>query len=62
MLIAGIITGSSASKLKQDARLLASDAYRTKVLFDTDKLLENTDDPKTDHSIMCPAAIASFES
>lgn len=46
MLIAGIITGSSASKLKQDARLLASDAYRTKVLFDTDKLLENTDDPK----------------
>lgn len=46
MLIAGIITDSSASKLKQDARLLASDAYRTKVLFDTDKLLENTDDPK----------------
>lgn len=43
MLTASVITGSLAGKLNQDAKLLASDAYRTKVLYDTDKLLQQAD-------------------
>lgn len=43
MLIASVITGSLAGKLNQDAKLLASDAFRTKVLLDTDKLLEQAE-------------------
>lgn len=40
MLIASIITGTLASKLKLHAKLSAQTAYRTKVLFETNQLLQ----------------------
>ena len=40
MLTAAIITGTLASKLKDQAKLSAQTAYRTKVLFDTNQLLQ----------------------
>lgn len=47
MFLAALITGSLAVKLKSHARQSAQDAYRTKVLFDTNQLLqraENSDE------------------
>ncbi len=47
MLAASIITGTLASKLKSHAKLSAQAAFRTKVLLDTNQLLQkaqNTDD------------------
>lgn len=43
MLVASVITGTLAGKLKQDSALLARDAFRNKILFDTDKLLEKAE-------------------
>nr|MCR5451120.1 DUF4118 domain-containing protein [Lachnospiraceae bacterium] len=40
MLIAALITGSLAYKLKDNARESAEAAYRTKILFDTNQLLQ----------------------
>lgn len=40
MFIAALITGSLAAKLKNHARQAAQAAYRTKVLFDTNQLLQ----------------------
>jgi len=42
MLIASIITGTLASKLKDHAKLSAQAAFRTKVLFDTNHLLQKS--------------------
>ena len=39
MLAVSIVTGTLASKLKDQAKLSAQAAFRTKVLFDTDQLL-----------------------
>ncbi len=44
MLIASIITGTLASKLKDHAKISAQAAYRTKVLFDTNQLLQKAQD------------------
>lgn len=47
MLISSLITGSLANKLKSNARQSALEAFRAKVLFDTNQLLqraETTDD------------------
>ncbi len=40
MLVASVITGTLASKLKSHAKLSAQAAFRTKVLLDTNKLLQ----------------------
>lgn len=44
MLVASIITGTLASKLKSHARLSAQAAFRTKVLLDTNQLLQKAND------------------
>lgn len=44
MLIASIITGTLASKLKSHAKLAAQAAFRTKVLLDTNQLLQKAQD------------------
>ncbi|MEE1247341.1 MAG: DUF4118 domain-containing protein [Acutalibacteraceae bacterium] len=41
MLAASIITGTLAAKLKAHAKLSAQSAFRTKVLFDTNRMLQN---------------------
>ena len=42
MLLAALLTGSLAYRLKDNARESARDAYRTKVLFDTNQLLQKS--------------------
>lgn len=42
MLIAALLTGSLAYRLKDNARESARSAYRTKVLFDTNQLLQKS--------------------
>ena len=42
MLVAALITGSLAYRLKDSARESARSAYRTKVLFDTNRLLQKS--------------------
>ncbi|MCR5611606.1 MAG: DUF4118 domain-containing protein [Clostridiales bacterium] len=44
MLAASILTGTLASKLKAQAKLSARDAFRTKILFDTNRMLERAKD------------------
>lgn len=44
MLAASVITGTLASKLKAHAKLSAQAAFRTKVLFDTNQLLQQAQD------------------
>lgn len=44
MLIASVTTGTLASKLKSHARLSAQVAFRTKVLLDTNQLLQKAND------------------
>jgi len=44
MLAASVITGTLASKLKSHARLSAQAAFRTKVLLDTNQLLQKAQD------------------
>ncbi len=44
MLAASIITGTLASKLKSQAKLSAQAAFRTKVLLDTNQLLQKAQD------------------
>lgn len=42
MLACAVITGALAAKLKDHARLSAQAAYRTKILFDTNHMLQRT--------------------
>ena len=60
MLVASVLTGTLASKLKDHARLSARSAFRTQVLFDTDRLLQkaksNDDILKCDLYAALPAA------
>ena len=44
MLGASIITGTLAAKLKAQAKLSARDSFRTKLLFDTNRLLQKAKD------------------
>ncbi len=44
MLATSVITGTLASKLKSHAKLSAQAAFRTKVLLDTNQLLQNARD------------------
>lgn len=44
MLAASVITGTLAAKLKYHARLSARSAFRTKVMFDTNQLLQKARD------------------
>lgn len=46
MLAASIITGTLAARLKAQAKLSAGDAYRTKLLFDTNRILQGAKDEK----------------
>ncbi len=46
MLAASIITGTLASKLKDNAKLSAQAAYRTTILLDTNQLLQKGQDEK----------------
>ncbi|MBR0382680.1 MAG: sensor histidine kinase KdpD [Eubacterium sp.] len=43
MLISSLITGTLANKLKENARNSALEAFRAKVLFDTNQLLQKAD-------------------
>ena len=40
MLISSVLTGTLAAKLKAHAKLSAQLAFRTQILFDTDRLLQ----------------------
>lgn len=40
MLISSVLTGTLAAKLKMHAKLSSQIAFRTQVLFDTDRLLQ----------------------
>ncbi len=44
LLIASLITGTLTSKLKYNAKLSAQSAFRTKILFDTNQLLQKAKD------------------
>lgn len=44
MLGISILTGTLASKLKENAKLSARDAFRTKILFNTSRLLQKAED------------------
>ncbi len=45
MLISSLITGTLANQIKRTAKLSAREAFRTKVLLDTNQLLQKADDP-----------------
>lgn len=44
MLVASILTSALAAKLKAQAKLSAGDAFRTKLLFDTNRILQGAKD------------------
>lgn len=44
MLGISILTGTLASKLKENAKLSARDAFRTKIIFNTSQLLQKAED------------------
>ena len=46
MLVASILTSALAAKLKAQAKLSAGDAFRTKLLFDTNRMLQGAKDEK----------------
>ena len=46
MLAASIITSTLAAKLKAQAKLSAGDAFRTKLLFDTNRILQGAKDER----------------
>lgn len=52
MLTASVITSTLASKLKSHARLSAQTAFRTKVLFDTNQLLQKAQENEDIFNIM----------
>ena len=53
MLISSLITGTLANKLKESARQSSHEAFRAKVLFDTNQLLQKAD--STDDVILITA-------
>ena len=57
MLISSVITGTLAAKLKTHARLSAQSAFRTQILFDTDRLLQKEKNDTDILSITCTQLI-----
>lgn len=57
MLISSVITGTLAAKLKTHARLSAQSAFRTQILFDTDRLLQKAKNDTDILSITCTQLI-----
>lgn len=53
MLVSSVITGTLATKLKTHARLSAQSAFRTQILFDTDKMLQKANDSTDILRITC---------
>lgn len=53
MFIAAFITGTLAVKIKQNARQAAQTAYRTKILLDTNQLLQQAKDKESIISVSC---------
>lgn len=53
MLISSVLTGTLATKLKTHARLSARSAFRTQILFDTDRMLQKAKDSTDILSITC---------
>ena len=47
MLISSVLTGTLAAKLKMHAKLSSQIAFRTQVLFDTDRLLQKDRNPRS---------------
>ncbi|MDD6612782.1 MAG: DUF4118 domain-containing protein [Clostridiales bacterium] len=47
MFIASILTGTLASRLKENARLSAEAAYRTQILLDTNRMLQKEQDAQS---------------
>ena len=47
MLVSSLITGTLANRLKLNARLAAREAFRTKVLLDTNQLLQKAENAET---------------
>ncbi len=46
MLVSSLITGTLANRMKQNARQSAREAFRTKVLLDTNQLLQKAENPR----------------
>ncbi len=61
MLIASLITGTLAGKLKDNARHAAQEAFRAKVLFDTNQLLKKAEDPDAVLTITAEQVIALLD-
>lgn len=57
MLISSVITGTLAAKLKTHARLSAQSAFRTQILFETDRLLQKAKNDTDILSITCTQLI-----
>ena len=53
MLISSVLTGTLAAKLKTHAKISAQLAFRTQILFDTDRLLQKATGSTEILSITC---------
>ena len=53
MLLSAFLTSSLALRIKRQARQSAETAYRTKILFDTDRMLQNEKDADGIVSVTC---------
>ena len=53
MLLSAFLTSSLALRIKRQARQSAETAYRTKILFDTDRMLQSEKDPDGIVSVTC---------
>ena len=61
MLISSVLTGTLAAKLKTHARLSAQLAFRTQILFDTDRLLQKARSQKEMLEITCTQLARLFD-
>lgn len=61
MLISSVLTGTLAAKLKMHARLSAQLAFRTQILFDTDRLLQKARSQKEILEITCTQLARLFD-
>ena len=53
MLISSVLTGTLAAKLKEHARLAAQQAFRTQILFDTNRLFQQVKNRKDILCVTC---------
>lgn len=61
MFAASLITGTLAAKLKDNARHAAQEAFRAKVLFDTNQRLQKAEDPDAVLTITAEQVIALLD-